>query len=268
MELLTTALGLSLALGVVGLEDHACWFDGTGGAEIFSLRPEFNLIREMRPSVRLSQRFVPDIPLGNHATSRLGAHYAVSNLFVAAPRNLDLRRCSKPFKAIRPKDHVRQLQNDTVNFGNSVPGVAHFPRPKQRVLLDRHAHLFDFDVRSLALEKRFSALFRFVRLSHSLLGGRARLLERAPDQVNANRAERYTYDSHPAHYRRPDRNSALAVKIVFFALLFAGGAIYFARALLRGSADRFDTFDRDIILGVFGVVGGVAGGLVIQLSLM
>lgn len=107
---------------------------------------------------------------------------------------------------------------------------------------------------------RLADLFRDV-------DGRTCFHPRLPDQVNTNQTEGDAYHGHPAHYTRPERHRALAVQVVFFALVFAGGLVYFIRAIRAGLAGKTGTFDRDLILGVFGIVCGFVGSLITQLTI-
>ncbi len=102
----------------------------------------------------------------------------------------------------------------------------------------------------------------------SSFGSRLALSESLPDQINADAAQAYTDNGHPAHYCRPKRHGLLAIQIVFVTFVGAGGIFYFIRAIRSGLSRQIETFDRDIILGVFGIVGSVAGCIIMVISML
>ncbi len=113
------------------------------------------------------------------------------------------------------------------------------------------------------------ALPRYVRSqgSSGVIGSIDRLPPSAPNQVDANAAQRDADNSHPAHYRSPERHGFLGAQVVLVALGFACGVFYWLRAMRASLTGQVGTFGRDIFLGVFGIVSSVAAGIILNFSL-
>lgn len=88
-----------------------------------------------------------------------------------------------------------------------------------------------------------------------------------PNQVDTYAAQSHPKDRHPAHYRSPERHGLLSCQIILAALMLACGVVYFIRAIIKGLAGQTRTFGRDIALGIFGIVCGVASSIVVNFSL-
>jgi hypothetical protein len=81
-------------------------------------------------------------------------------------------------------------------------------------------------------------------------------------QINANSAKRDSYYRHSAHHAGPKRHGLLAIQIILIALIGATGLFYFTRAVLVG--ERHAAFGGYLILGIAGIVCGVAGGIIVM----
>lgn len=98
-------------------------------------------------------------------------------------------------------------------------------------------------------------------------GGLSGLLEGAINKGDADGAENYADDRHPAYYRRPDRNNLLRLKIALVSLTLAGSIASLAYALRLCLSKEFDASIPYALVGFTGIMIGSAVGFMTYLSL-